>query len=238
MASERKKTGFLPRGLRALALVLCLALALAGGAEFAFASRVQESVQAGQVATAPDPSLARQTLENSIERILFLLKNPNYVNPATRGPLRRQIEDEVYHIFDFREFSARTLGQHWRRFSEAERTEFTQAFAGLLFSTYLNHIDGYNGERVRILSERRSASHRRVEIATEITMSDGRVLPISYRMMYKEEAAGAVWVVYDVFVEGVSLVNNYRTQFQEILIKSSPAQLIATVRAKAMEAGS
>ena len=63
----------------------------------------------------PDPSLARQMLETSTDRILSLLKNPNYVNPATRAPLRRQIEDEVYHIFDFREFSARTLGQHWEK---------------------------------------------------------------------------------------------------------------------------
>ena len=196
-----------------------------------------EAFAASVTANVPDPSLARQMLETSTDRILSLLKNPNYVNPATRAPLRRQIEDEVYHIFDFREFSARTLGQHWRSFTEAERADFTQAFACLLFSTYLNHIDGYNGESVRFVSERVSSTHRRVEIATEITMSDGKILPISYRMMFKEEAAGAVWVVYDVFVEGISLVNNYRTQFQEVLMKSSPAQLIESVRARASEAG-
>ena len=196
-----------------------------------------QAATAAQPVTQPDPDLARKMLETSIERILSLLKNPNYVNPATRGPYRRQIEDEVYHIFDFAAFSARTLGQAWRSFTAEEKGSFTEAFASLLFSTYLNHIDGYNGEKVRIVSERRSSSGRRVEIGTELTMSDGRILPVSYRMMPGEEAAGDAWVVYDVFVEGISLVNNYRTQFQEILISSSPATLIERVRARATEAG-
>ena len=69
-------------------------------------------------------SPSRQTLENSITRVLNFIKDPGYVNPATRGPLRRQIEDEVYHIFDFQEFSARTVGQRWNTFTPQQKKNF------------------------------------------------------------------------------------------------------------------
>ena len=162
---------------------------------------------------------------------MSLIKNPDYVNPATREPLRMQIEDEVYHIFDFGEFSARTVGQGWKSFTSSQKQQFVDAFAELLFSTYLSQIDGYNGEEVFFTSERSNESGTRFDIATELTMQDGRVIPINYRLMPKNGS----WVVYDVFVEGVSLVRNYRTQFQQILSSSSPDELIKQVRKKARE---
>ena len=183
-----------------------------------------------------DPALARQTLENSTDRILGILSNPNYVNPVTRAPLRRQIEDEVWHIFDFGEFSARTIGEKWKTLSPGEREAFINAFAELLFSTYLSHVEGYDGEEVRYVGERRSKNGDRVEIATEISMKDGRVVPISYRMLCKEEAVGGAWVVYDVLIEGVSLVGTYRAQFREELARAGIGELIGKVRKKAMEA--
>ncbi len=182
-------------------------------------------------ADAASGSEARQTLQLSVSRILSLIKNPDYVNPATREPLRMQIEDEVYHIFDFGEFSARTVGQGWKSFTSSQKQQFVDAFAELLFSTYLSQIDGYNGEEVFFTSERSNESGTRFDIATELTMQDGRVIPINYRLMPKNGS----WVVYDVFVEGVSLVRNYRTQFQQILSSSSPDELIKQVRKKARE---
>lgn len=189
-------------------------------------------------ARAVDPAMARQTLEKSTDRILGILSNPNYVNPVTRAPLRRQIEDEVWHIFDFGEFSARTIGEKWRTLEPADREAFTNAFAELLFATYLSHVEGYDGEKVRYLGERRSKNGERVEIATEITMDGGRVVPISYRMLCKEEAAGGAWVVYDVLIEGVSLVGSYRAQFREELAHAGIGELIEKVHKKAMEAES
>ena len=182
-------------------------------------------------ADAASGSEARQTLQLSVSRILSLIKNPDYVNPATREPLRMQIEDEVYHVFDFGEFSARTVGQGWKSFTSSQKQQFVDAFAELLFSTYLSQIDGYNGEEVFFTSERSNESGTRFDIATELTMQDGRVIPINYRLMPKNGS----WVVYDVFVEGVSLVRNYRTQFQQILSSSSPDELIKQVRKKARE---
>ena len=182
-------------------------------------------------ADAASGSEARQTLQLPVSRILSLIKNPDYVNPATREPLRMQIEDEVYHIFDFGEFSARTVGQGWKSFTSSQKQQFVDAFAELLFSTYLSQIDGYNGEEVFFTSERSNENGTRFDSATELTMQDGRVIPINYRLMPKNGS----WVVYDVFVEGVSLVRNYRTQFQQILSSSSPDELIKQVRKKARE---
>ncbi|HIW00987.1 MAG TPA: ABC transporter substrate-binding protein [Candidatus Desulfovibrio intestinipullorum] len=186
-------------------------------------------------AVHPDPGQARVLLHTSISRVLSLIKNPNYVNPATRPVVRRQIEDEVYHIFDFMAFSAHTLGKDWQRFSQRQRENFSTAFANLLFSTYLNRVDGYNGEEVRYVGERRNRAGTRVEVLTEVSMQDGSVMPIAYRMM----ATADTWVVYDVFIEGVSLVENYRVQFREVLASSSPDGLIARVqeRARRVEAG-
>ena len=97
-------------------------------------------------ADAAEASPARKALEVSISRVLDCIKNPDYVNPATRPPLRRQIEDEVYHIFDFGEFSSRTVGPRWKEFSAAQKKSFSNAFADLLLTTYLNKVDGYNGD--------------------------------------------------------------------------------------------
>ena len=89
-------------------------------------------------ADAAEASPARKALEVSISRVLDCIKNPDYVNPATRPPLRRQIEDEVYHIFDFGEFSSRTVGPRWKEFSAAQKKSFSNALADLLLTTYLS----------------------------------------------------------------------------------------------------
>ncbi len=177
-------------------------------------------------AVAAEASPARKALEVSISRVLDCIKNPDYVNPATRPPLRRQIEDEVYHIFDFGEFSSRTVGPRWKEFSAAQKKSFSNAFADLLLTTYLNKVDGYNGEQVAYTGEIANAARTRVEVRTEITMKDGTRVPVAYRMMAKDNS----WRVYDIIVENLSLVKNYRTQFQDILTSGTPDELIARVR--------
>lgn len=184
-------------------------------------------------AHAQPAAQARQTLDTAINRVLTTIRNPDYVNPATRGPLKRQIEDEVYHVFDFGEFSSRTVGPRWRTFSEVQKKDFSSAFADLLLNTYLNRITGYNGETVAYTGETVSPRGDKVEVKTVIAMRDGKKTPVSYRMLLKNGR----WWVYDVIIENISLVKNYRTQFQDILNTASPEQLIERVRQKAAEAG-
>lgn len=194
-----------------LTFICCLTLV-----SFAFAQPAQE---------------ARQALETAVDRILANIRNPDYVNPATRGPLKQQIEDEIYHIFDFSEFSSRTVGPRWRSFSPETKKRFADAFATLMFNTYLNKVTGYNGEKVELLGEVTQKDGKQVEVRTSLTMKDGKKIPVYYRMINKD----GVWRVYDVIIENISLVKNYRTQFQSILNTASPDELIEKINAKARE---
>ncbi len=186
---------------------------------------------AASVASAQPAAEARKALDSAVTRILTIIRNPDYVNPATRPPLRRQIEDEVYNVFDFGEFSSRTVGPRWRTFNDAQKKAFSDAFADLLLNTYLNRITGYNGETVSYTGETVSPGGDRVEVRTQISMKDGKKIPVSYRMLNKN----GKWRVYDVIIENISLVKNYRTQFQDILNTATPEELISRVKAKAAE---
>ena len=177
-------------------------------------------------------SPAHQTLERVINNVLNLIKDPAYANPATRAGQRAKIEKEARTIFDFGEFSLRTVGARWKTFSPAQQQAFSEAFANLLIPTYVNKIDGYNGEQVAYLGEASSSDGSKVEIRTEVSLKDGRKIPVAYRMLQKN----GKWWVYDVLVENLSLVKNYRTQFQDILSNGAPDELIARVQAKAKEA--
>lgn len=182
-------------------------------------------------ALAAPQSPARQALETAITGILEDIKSPAYANPATRASMRGRIETDVRKIFDFDEFASRTAGANWRSFTPEQKKAFSNAFADLLLSTYLEKIDGYNGEKILYTGEVSSPSGDRVEVQTDLKLNDGKTIPVAYRMLSKQ----GDWRVYDVLVEGISLVKNYRTQFQDILSKGTPDQLIARVQDKARE---
>lgn len=176
-------------------------------------------------------SPARDSLSSSVNRILETLKDPGYRETATRPALRAKVENEIRTIFDFEEFSARTVGANWPDFNPDQKSRFVDAFADLLRATYLDKIDGYNGEEIAYTGELASAKGDKIEVQTAVTLKDKKVVPVSYRMLEKNGR----WVVYDVIIEGVSLVKNYRSQFQDIMTKGTPDQLIDRVRAKADE---
>ena len=184
---------------------------------------------AGQALAQPD---ARQTLEKAIGSVLAILRDPAYAHPAMRGVLRQRIENEVRGSFDFGEFSSRTVGPAWRKFSPQEKESFEAAFSDLLFNTYLNRIHAYSGESVEYTGEKVAPDGSRAEIMTLLRMKDGKTTPVAYRMLPKDGS----WKVYDVIIENVSLVKNYRTQFQTILNGASPEKLINLVREKAAQA--
>ena len=168
---------------------------------------------------------ARRALETRVNSIFAILQNPGFVNKASRPEYRMKIEEEVARIFDFTEFSSRTVGPRWNSFTDEQRRNFVEAFASLLKATYLDRVDGYNGEKVAYLGEQVSARGDRVEVRTTLNMKGNKIVPVNYRMLPKNGA----WVVYDVIIENISLVMNYRTQFQEFLLKGSPEALIARI---------
>lgn len=175
--------------------------------------------------------MAHQKLETSVNKILAIVMDPSYPTPEKRPALNARIESEVRTIFDFYEFSMRTLGPNWKNFSSDQQSRFSEAFAALLVYTYLGKIDKYNGEKVLFTGDKSDSKGQRVEVQTILTLQDGKPIPVAYRMLPKNDT----WCVYDVLVEGISLVKNYRTQFHDILSKESPDQLIQRVSAKARE---
>jgi phospholipid transport system substrate-binding protein len=175
---------------------------------------------------------ARRTLETRVNSIFSILQEPGFVNKASRPEYRMKIEAEVARIFDFAEFSSRTVGPRWTSFTPEQRQKFSQAFESLLKATYLDRVDGYGGEKVSYLGEQVSAKGDRVEVRTTLSMKDNKTLPVNYRMLPK----GGAWVVYDVIIENISLVMNYRSQFQELLLKDSPESLITRILEQARKA--
>lgn len=205
-------------GRRASSLLLSLAALLCCLAVF--------SVR--PVAASP----ARDTLERSVTAILDCIKDPAYANAATRPAQREKIAGLVRQIFDFQEFAIRTAGPRWKTFTPDQQKRFTDAFADLLLTTYISKVDGYNGEQVAYTGEAANKEQTRVEERTIVTLGGGKKVPVAYRMMLKDGA----WRCYDVLIENVSLVKNYRTQFQDILANAAPDELISRVQAKAKEA--
>jgi phospholipid transport system substrate-binding protein len=183
-------------------------------------------------AQAADPGEeAREALRHNVDGIITLLSSAEFKDPQTRPQVRGEIEALIRQSFDYEEFAMRTVGPRWRSFNDDQRHRFAEAFAALLRSSYMDQLESYNGEKVEYADERASSDGSRVEVQTFIVQPDKKI-PVAYRMLHKDR-----WVVYDVLVEGISLVKNYRTQFQELLRKESPDELITRIIAKAEEVG-
>ena len=184
------------------------------------------------LATAPAiaGTSATDTIRQTIDDVLGIIKKPEMHDPSKRGPLLEAVEEKVKTIFDFTEFSARTVGPKWRQFSEDQKNRFVDAFSALLRATYIDKLDGYDGEKVKFVGEVASTKGDKVEVQTTIMMKDKEV-PVSYRLLDKNGA----WRVYDVRIEKVSLIENYRGQFKDILLKGDAEELISKVETKAAE---
>lgn len=176
------------------------------------------------------PMTARQTAEAGAERILALLGDPAFKTPEGKPAIREKIEAEVLNLFDFEEFSTRTVGPTWRQFTPEQKQQFKEAFTELLRNTYIDTLDEYNGQKIRFTGEISGGNGKRVEVQMEF-LADQKVYPVAFRMLEKNNR----WVVYDVLIEGISMIKNYRDQFRDILAKNSPQELIDRVKAKAVE---
>lgn len=173
---------------------------------------------------------ARQTAEASADRIMTLLNDPAFKAPASKAAMRQKVETEVLQLFDFEEFSTRTVGPTWRKFTPEQKEAFKTAFTELLRNTYIDTLDEYNGEKVRFTGEVSANNGKRVEVQMEFLASK-QAHPVAFRMLEKKGR----WVVYDVLIEGISMIKNYRDQFRDILSKGDPQTLIERVQSKAEE---
>lgn len=135
------------------------------------------------------------------------------------------LEEIAADRFDYAEMSKRVLGKHWKSLTEAQQEEFVEVYKGFLSDTYAERIEDYAGRKqdVRYLTERREGSY--AEVRSELR-SDKTTLPMDYRLLLKEGR----WAAYDIIIDGVSLVSNYRSQFQKIIRESSHQELVKKLR--------
>ena len=173
---------------------------------------------------------AEETLRSSIDKMLGVLKDDAKKGSEEYARQRKELRVIIDGIFDYQELSSRTVGLYWKRFSPEQKQQFVVAFTDLLGSKYLDTIQSYTNERVEIVGQRESSSGN-VEISTNI-IAGGKSIPMAYRMT---NSSGG-WRVYDVVIEGVSLVKNYRSQFMEIMVNGKPEDLIEAVRKKSASA--
>jgi phospholipid transport system substrate-binding protein len=170
-------------------------------------------------------------LRGRIDRVLRVLEDPELKQEARILDRRAAVRTIANEIFDFRGLSQRALARHWQGRTPAERDEFVQLFADLLERSYIGKIETYTGgERVQYTGE--SVDGDQATVRTKIITKGGTEIPVDYRM----QRAGERWLVYDVSIEGVSLIANYRAQFNRIIQQSSFKELVGQLAARKDEA--
>ena len=168
---------------------------------------------------------ATEAMKGTIDQALKVLEDESLKSPEKSRERLAILEDIIGKRFDYREMGKRTLGKHWQQFSEADRDEFVRLFQRFLSKTYAGNIDGYSGEQVEYLKERRKGDFAEVQTAVA---SEKSTIPIHYRMLKSSDG----WKVYDVVLDGVSLVKNFRSQFGRIIEAESAKGLLEKLRAK------
>ena len=183
-------------------------------------------VTLGPIAAAAIEPLA--VIKEPIDAVIVILNDPQYKALDTRPAQRSEIWKTVKPMFDFTEVSMRALARNWRRFSAAEQEAFVDVFAQFLGNTYIDKIQGeYHDEKIEYLGQT-IHEEQYAEVKTKIVRETVEI-PVNYRMRKQSDGR---WKVYDIIVEGVSLVKNYRIQFASILNKKKPAQLIEQLNEK------
>jgi phospholipid transport system substrate-binding protein len=164
-------------------------------------------------------------LKSSVEQIVKVLEDPALKTESRVKDRRAAIRKEAEVVFDFTETAKRALGRHWQGLSEKDRQEFTGLFTDLIERAYISKIERYSGERIAYAGE--AIDGGLATVRTRFVTKQGTEVPVDYRMQQR----GDRWLVYDVSVEGVSLINNYRTQFDRIIQTSSYAELVRKMKA-------
>jgi phospholipid transport system substrate-binding protein len=170
-------------------------------------------------------------LKGSIERVLKTMDNPAMKGEANAAERRVAVRKIANELFDFPELAKRSLGRHWQGRTDQEREEFVALFSDLLERSYVSKIELYGGEKIVYATERVDGDQ--AVVGTKIVTKNGTEAPIDYRLLRRGER----WMVYDVSIEGVSLVSNYRTQFNKIIQTSSYGELVRRLKAKQGEGG-
>ena len=169
---------------------------------------------------------AKEMVEVQVNKVLQSLAEPSFKDQPRDAKIQK-IRSIVNEIFDYTELSKRTLGREWAKFNDQQQAEFIKLFSDLLEKTYADRLLSYSDEKV-VFEKESLLREGQAEVTSNVLMADGKKIPLDYRLMQKD----GNWRVYDVIIEGISLVKNYRDQFRDILAKDSPEEVLKMLRDK------
>lgn len=165
-----------------------------------------------------------EIISTNIESILDSIKKPEFKTDQT---IKDDVFNKITNLFSWNDMGKRALGRIWKSQTEEKQQAFISAFTNLLRSTYFNQLEAYTNEKVTYKGERIKGKY--AEVQTYIIRTDGTKTPVYYRLITTDNH----WKIYDVVIEGVSMVKNYRTQFDELLKKKSFDEFIEKIQEKA-----
>jgi phospholipid transport system substrate-binding protein len=164
------------------------------------------------------------SIRGSVDGIIALLRDKDLDQTTRRGKIREVISAR----FDFRAMSQRTLATNWKKASKEQKQEFVQLFSKLIENTYIGRIEAYTDEKVDYPGEKVKGKKAVVETLILTASAD---IPVNYKVYLKNDE----WRVYDVIIEGISLISNYRSSYQEIVNKEGFDGLITRMKDKIKE---
>lgn len=173
---------------------------------------------------------AMTQIKETVDKVIEISKDSNLKKPGKAAERRKALRTAISQRFDFEEMAKRSLALNWQQRTAQERAEFVRLYTDLLERSYMKRIEGYNNEKVVYIDEKIDGTY--AVVRTKIVTKRNVEIPIDYRMLAK----GKKWEVYDVVIEGVSLVNNYRNNFAKIIRTSSYQELVKKMKSKQAEA--
>jgi phospholipid transport system substrate-binding protein len=165
-------------------------------------------------------------VKSSADRATAILKDPKLKSPDKKQERIERLKEAVNPIFDYEEMARRSLGAHWRRRTPAEQEEFAKLFRAFLEKVYSEKIGLYDGERV--VFGRETFDQDYAQVKSTVINAKGEQLLVVYRL----KRTDGKWKVYDAVVENISIVNNYRSQFERVISKSSYEELKKMLKEK------
>jgi phospholipid transport system substrate-binding protein len=166
-----------------------------------------------------------EQVRETVERVRAILQDPATKGEAKRTERREMLRQAILPRFDFAEMAKRSLGSHWRNLNSRQE-EFVSAFIGFVENSYVSQVESFKDEKVTYVRERIDKNF--AEVDTKVVTNKGDQFSINYKL----HPVGGEWKVYDVVIENISMVNNYRAQFNRILTSASFDELLKKLREK------
>ena len=173
--------------------------------------------------------VALEQVRQTADRIQSLVQDPRFKGAERQSERREKIRQVLARRFDYAEMSKRSLGSYWQRGSAEEQQQFVKLFTDLLERSYAEQIESYDGEKIAY--GRETVNGNQAEVDTKIITKKGEEISVNYKL----QNTGGDWKVYDVVIENISIVNNYRSQFNRVLANASFSELLQRLQSKSVD---